>query len=196
MRTVRFLTALITLGLLPVMLFAQEEKLYVSVAKLDGTIMVERAKDQKKEALQTGSVVERGDIVTVHDKSWVILRSPKGDMIGLDSQTKATFDELFKAKSSGSRQSFFEVMAGNLVASLQRVRTVLSYDPKRSLFDAKFFDGRMIVIDSEGDQVFPFRYCKRIWDNGKMTQEDPLPLEEEDIQTFKDFWAGALPKVR
>jgi hypothetical protein len=176
--------------------------------------MVQRAKDGKVDALQTKEVVERGDIVTVYEKSWVILKSPKGDILGLDSLTHATFEEIFKggsdrqirmvlhkgdafikSKNSKSRQSFFEVAAGSVVASLQKARTRLTHDPKKGIFSASYFDGKMILIDASGEQKFPFRECKRVWENGKMTQEDPLPLDDKEILVYKNFLKGKIPKL-
>lgn len=216
MRITSILTVLMALTLLPSAgLAARVEKLHAAVVKVHGTVMVERAKNKKFEALQTKEIVERGDVVTVYEKSWVILKSPKGDILGLDGLTHVTFDELYKggsdrqirlnlhkgrlyikAKKSGSRQSFFEIAAGSVLASLQKVRTLIVYDPKKASLEVQYYVGKIKVIDSAGEQTFPFPECKRIWENGKLTQEDPLPLKEEEIYWFKEFFKGIIPAVR
>jgi hypothetical protein len=217
MRSFRIPAVLLALTLLSSVSQAREEKLYVDVHKMDGTIMVDRAKDQKKEALQTREVVERGDVVTVFEKSWVILRSPKGDLIGLEGPTKVTFEELYKggsdrqirmnlhygrtylrSRKAGSRQSYFEVSAGGCMVQLQKCKLLVSFEPKKSILEVQFHEGndKTMVVDSVGEKLFPFRECKRVWENGKTSQEDPAPLDEKEILAFKDFFKGTLPAVR
>jgi len=217
MRSFRLTAVLLTLCLLPAWVHSREEILHVNVQKMDGTIMVERAKNQKQEALQTREVVERGDVVVVYDRSWVILKSPKGDLIGLEGPAKVTFEELYKggsdrqlrlnlhhgraylrSKKAGSRQSFFEVSAGGCMIQLEKCRLLVDFEPKKNVLEIQFHDGneKTLVVDGVGEQRFPFRECMRVWENGRLTQEDPVALDEKDLIAFKGFFAGTLPKVR
>lgn len=217
MRSFRLIAALLILALVPAWAQSREEKLYLDVLKLDGTSMVSRAKDQKPEALQTKEVVERGDTLTVYEKSWVLLKSPKGDLVGVAGPAKVVFEEIYKGGSdrqlrillnqgnlylksvrAGSRQSFFEVAAAGLVVQLERCKLMVAHDPAKKRVEVQFHDGntKTLVVDAEGEQVFPFRECKRVWENGKMTAEDPLPLDAKEILAFKDFFQGHLPRIR
>src|ERR1700677_2893660 len=118
----------------------------MNVLKLNGTIMVEHADKTEPTALQTGSIVEKGDIITVYDDSWVILKTHRGDQIGLSGNTVVSIDEcymegpdrqirflvqkgtlLLHTNGDDSRQSFFEINMGNVVASIDDVQAIMSY---------------------------------------------------------------------
>src|SRR5258708_2928069 len=146
----------------------------MQVIRLDGTIMVQHADNTKPTALQTGSYVEKGDVITVYDGSWVILKDRQGDRIGLDGYTIVTLDECYiegpdrqirllvqrgtlflRTNNADSRQSFFEINTGAVVTSLRDLQAILSYDPdKSSLLDIKYIRGRINVIDQSHEETF------------------------------------------
>lgn len=203
----------------------------LTVEKLEGTAMVTRPEGKGEVALEHGEPVERGAVVRTYGKSWVILKSPKGDRVGIDADTETAFDEIFQsgpdrqlrillrggrlhlqAKASKSRQSFFEVHAGNLVVSPWKMRGTLTYLPEEGLFEVRFFGGdkpklksvdrqgevvvtvensqsTTKVIDASGEVYFPFP-SRRVWEGGSLVQEDPLPLEEGSETYFQDFFKG------
>src|SRR6185369_8080537 len=118
------------------------------VVKLSGTIMVQHADGSKPTPLQTGSTVEKGDVLKVYDKSWVILKTHWGDRVGLDGDTEVVLDEYYiegsdrqirlvlnrgtlflQTNGASSRQSFFEINTGNVVSSIGEVRAILQFDP-------------------------------------------------------------------
>jgi len=146
----------------------------MEVLKLDGTIMIQHADRSKPTALQTGAYVEKGDMITVYDQSWVILRDRRGDRIGLDGNTVVTLDEcsiegpdrqvrlllqkgiiFLRTNNADSRQSFFEINTGAVVTSLRELEAILSYDPdKSSLLDIKYIRGSINVIDQTHEETF------------------------------------------
>jgi hypothetical protein len=146
----------------------------MEVLKLDGTIMVQHADKTKPTALQTGGYVEKGDVITVYDQSWVILRDRRGDRIGLDGNTVLTIDECYiegpdrqvrlllqkgtvflRTNNADSRQTFFEINTGAVVTSLRELEAILSYDPdKSSLLDIKYIRGSINVIDQTHEETF------------------------------------------
>ncbi len=146
----------------------------MEVVKLDGTIMVHHADKTKPTALQTGSYVEKGDVITVYDQGWVILKDRRGDRIGLDGNTVLTLDECYiegpdrqirlllqkgtvmlRTNYADSRQSFFEINTGTVVTSLRDLHAIVSYDPDRSsLLDIKYIHGRINVIDPSHEETF------------------------------------------
>lgn len=90
-----FGTAVLVLALPASLFCASPTYNEASVDKLDGTVMVQHPDGAPPTALQTGSTVQKGDILTVYDKSWVILKTKKGDRIGLDSGTMIVLDEYY-----------------------------------------------------------------------------------------------------
>jgi hypothetical protein len=146
----------------------------MKVLRLDGTVMVKHADKSKPTALQTGSAIEKGDVITAYDQSWVILRDHRGDRIGIDGNTVVTIDECYiegperqirlllekgtlflRTNDADSRQSFFEINTGAVVTSLRDLEAVLSYDPAQSsLLDIKYIHGRINVIDQSHEETF------------------------------------------
>jgi hypothetical protein len=145
----------------------------MNVWKLSGTIMVQHADKTDPTPLATGSVVEKGDIVTVYDGSWVILKTRKGDKIGLDGNTVMTLDEcyfegpdrqvrllldrgtlLLETHGDDSRQSFFEINTGKVVTSIDEVKAILSFDAKNDTVDIKYIEGKIHVIDQTHEETF------------------------------------------
>ena len=188
------------------------EKNEMMVDKMDGTIMVLSPDDPKPVALQTFSTVEKGDVLTVYDKSWVILKNHKGDRIGIDSGTVVAIDEFFiqgpdrqvrlllqkgilhlKTNGSGSRQSFFEVNTGNVVTSVNEVQANLNYAGNKNLLSVQFFNGKMTVIDKDNEQKFKTEYVEHNWENGKMAEEEPVPVDELDKVNYNRFFDGEDP---
>lgn len=177
------------------------------VYRLEGTIMVQHPGDDKPTALQTGSTVEKGDILNVYDKSWVILKTHKGDRIGLDGGTSVVLDEyyiegpdrqirlilqkgnlLLKINGCNSRQSFFEINAGSVVTSIGEVNGILQYDPSKELFTAQYFSGKMSVIDKNNEQKFKEQHMEHHWQNGVMQEEEGVPVDELDVINFRKFF--------
>jgi hypothetical protein len=207
----------------------------VKVMKLNGTIMVQHADKSEPTPLQTGSVVEKGDIVTVYDNSWAILKDHRGDRIGLDGNTVVTLDECYlegpdrqirllldhgniylETNGDNSRQSFFEINSGKVVASINDVKAILSFDAKEDKVDIKYIEGDIHVIDLNHEETFriqqgeyngytknmdsptdpgvPQEHTEHTWTAGKMDQDDPIPMEEIDELNFRKFFDGE-PRV-
>jgi hypothetical protein len=204
----------------------------MDVFKLSGTIMVEHADNTDPTALQTGEVVEKGDVITVYGNSWVIFKSHRGDKIGLFENTVITVDECYiegpdrqirflvkkgtlylRTNGDDSRQSFFEINVGNVVASINNLEAVLSYDPSKNFLDVKYINGKIHVIDQNHDESFtiaqseyngstkseseanndsgiPEEHTEHTWLNGKMAEDEPIPLEEIDEINFRRFFDG------
>lgn len=190
---------------------ASEPVTDAKVQKLDGTIMVEHVDDAGKKtqyALATGGFVSRGDIVTVYDKSWVILKDGKGDLIGFAGPATAAFDELFKggpdrqvrillksgrcfikSKNAKSRQSFFEVHTGPLVSTLGSARAEFEVQPSANRVMISYFGGKLKTTDADGERKF-YIDSMRAWEKGRLTQGDPMALSEESVLNFKKFFEG------
>ncbi len=204
----------------------------MDVFKLSGTIMVEHADNTDPTALQTGEVVEKGDVITVYGDSWVILKSHRGDKIGLFENTVVTVDECYiegpdrqirllvkkgtlylRTNGDDSRQSFFEINMGNVVASINNLEAVLNYDPSKNFLDVKYISGKIHIIDQNHDESFtiaqseyngstksetdqsneegiPEEHTEHTWLNGKMAEDQPIPLEEIDEINFRRFFDG------
>ncbi|HTA76861.1 MAG TPA: hypothetical protein VK791_06880 [bacterium] len=204
----------------------------MDVYKLSGTIMVEHADNTDPTALQTGEVVEKGDVITVYDNSWVIFKSHRGDKVGLAGNSVVTVDECYiegpdrqirllvkkgtlylRTNGDDSRQSFFELNLGNVVASINNLQAVINYDPAKNFLDVKYIDGKIHVIDQNHDESFtitqneyngstkteteqnndsgtPEEHTEHTWLNGKMAEDEPIPLEEIDEINFRRFFDG------
>lgn len=179
------------------------------VLMLNGTVMVQKADGSKPYALQTGSTVEKGDTLTCYDQSWAILKTHKGDRIGLDGNTVVNIDEYyiegpdrqirfvlqkgtlyFKTNGCGSHQSFFEVNAGSVVASINDVHGILHYDPAKETFQAQYLVGKLTVIDKDHEEKFNVNHTEHSWVSGKMDKEDPDPVDELDVVNFNKFFDG------
>jgi hypothetical protein len=204
----------------------------MNVLKLNGTVMVEHADKTKPTALQTGSVVEKGDVITVYDDSWAVFKTRRGDKIGLDGDTLITIDEFYmegpdrqirllvqrgtlflQTNGDNSRQSFFEINMGNVVASINNLQAIMSYNPSKSFVDVKYIRGKINIIDQNREETFtihqgeynadtkseadygdhsgtPQEHMEHTWVNGKMAEEEPIPLEELDEINFRKFFDG------
>lgn len=179
----------------------------MNVEKLSGTIMVNHQDGSKPTALQTGSTVEKGDVVTVYDGSWVILKTHKGDRIGLQGNTVLTVDEyyiegpdrqirfllqkgtiLLRTNGCGSRQSFFEINSGSVVTSINDTHTILTYDATKEHLRAQHLDGKLSVIDKDNEQKFTENHTEHNWNNGKMAEEEAIPVDEVDVVNFNRFF--------
>ena len=177
------------------------------VDKLEGTIMVQRNDGSKPFALETGSTVQKGDTLTVYDKSWVILRTHKGDRIGVDGDTVVTIDEyyiqgpdrqirlilnkgslLLQTNGCGSRQSFFEINTGSVVCSIDDTHSILSYEPVKEHLKVQYFEGKLSVIDKDNEQKFKDMHTEHNWNSGKMSEEEPVPVDEVDVVNFNRFF--------
>ncbi len=202
-----FLITLLSLLLPPALFATRPTYNEANVEKLDGTIMVQHADGSKPTALQTGSTVEKGDIINVYDQSWVIIKTHKGDRIGIKGGSVVAIDEyyiegpdrqirlllqkgdlLLRTNGCGSRQSFFEVNTGNVVTSVNEVQATLGYLPAKNHLNVQYFNGKMTVIDKDIEQKFKTEYSEHNWENGKMTEEEPLPVDEMDKVNFDRFF--------
>lgn len=178
-----------------------------AVDKLDGTIMVQRNDGTKPFALETGSTVQKGDTLTVYDKSWVILRTHKGDLIGIDGGTAVVIDEyyiegpdrqirfilqkgslLLRTNGCGSRQSFFEINTGSVVSSVDDTHTILSYEPAKEHLKVQYFEGKLTVIDKDNELKFKEMHTEHNWENGKKSEEVAVPVDEVDVVNFNRFF--------
>ncbi len=90
------------------------------VDKLEGTIMVQKNNGSKPFALETGSTVEKGDTLTAYDQSWVILKTHKGDRIGMEGDTVMTVDEYYI--EGPDRQIRLILNKGTFAVENQRLR--------------------------------------------------------------------------
>ncbi|HVZ79387.1 MAG TPA: hypothetical protein VHE12_01150 [bacterium] len=181
----------------------------MTIDRLGGTIMDQPADGSKPYALGTTSVVNKGDVLTVYDQGWVILKTHNGDRIGLDGNTVAVVDEfyiegpdrqvrfllqkgtmLFKVNGRDSRQSFFEINTGGEVTSINDTRCILVYDPSAAALDVKFIAGKMTVLDKDNEEKFKVENSERTWKDGKMMAEDPTPLDQLDVVNFNKFFEG------
>jgi hypothetical protein len=168
----------------------------MSVWKLNGTIMVQHADKTDPTPLATGGVVEKGDVVTVYDGSWVILKSRRGDKIGLDGNTLMTLDECYfegpdrqvrlllqrgtlmlETNGDDSRQSFFEINSGKVVTSIDQVRAILSFDDKKDAVDIKYIEGKIHVIDQTHEETFRTQQSEY---NG-YTRSETSPTEDSGV---------------
>jgi len=207
------LAVLTVLSLLPPVFLGAKTFNEADVLMLDGTVMVQKADGSKPFALQTGSTVEKGDTLTCYDKSWVILKTHKGDRIGLDGNTVVNIDEyyiegpdrqirfvlqkgsmFFKTGGCGSHQSFFEINAGSVVASINDVHAILHYDPSKENFQAQYLVGKLTVIDKDHEEKFKVNHTENNWIAGKMEKEDPDPVDDVDVINFNKFFDGE-PRV-
>ncbi len=205
----RVLLLIASLSLLPVLQALAIAPNEAQVQKLDGTIMVEHVDEggnKSSVALGTKGVVTRGDIITIYDKAWVVLKDAKGDLIGFQGPAVAAFDELFKAgpdrqvrillksgtcyvksKNSKSRQSFFEVHTGPLVSVLASTRAQFSYKPEGNVVEIRYFGGKLRTTDADGERKF-YLDSRRVWEKGKLTQGDPMQLPDAATLDFKKFF--------
>lgn len=194
--------------LIPALLFSKSyTEAYID--KLDGTIMVQHADGSKPTALQTGSTVQKGDTITVYDKSWVIFKTHRGEKIGLDSNTVMSVDEYYyegpdrqvrlvlqkgsiflNVNNINSRQSFFEINTGSLVTSVNDAQSLLSYDKAKDSYKVQYFRGLVKVIDKNDEQNFSVQHTERYWEGGVMKAEEPKPVEELDYINYKKFLSG------
>lgn len=145
----------------------------MKVTKLSGTIMVQHDDGTDPTPLGTGSVVEKGDVITVYDGSWVILKTRRGDRIGLDGNTLVTLDECFfegpdrqvrlllkhgtillDTNGDDSRQSFFEIYTGKVVTSVNDVKAIINFDDQKDMVDIKYIEGKIHVIDLNHEETF------------------------------------------
>ncbi len=188
----------------------------MSVEKLNGTVMIQHADGSDPTALQTGSTVQKGDTLTVFDKSWVILKSHRGDRIGFDGDKGPTVvfvDEFFiegpdrqirfllqkgtlflKTNGCGSRQSFFEINAGSVVTSINNTRAILNFDPGQNQLKVQYLDGKMTVLDKNSEQVMSELHTEHQWKDGvlqdKGQEQGPEYMDELDSVNFSRFFDG------
>lgn len=207
-----FWTVALLIGLTAFPALAGASPLYkdAAVRMLDGTIMVQKTDGSPATALQTGSVVEQGDAVTVFDKSWVILKSRKGDQIGFYGDTLASFDQLnqeggdrdirillkhgtvmLKATDSSSQQSYFEIDTGSVVTSVGDSELIISYDPVKDHLEIRHIRGRISVFDKAGEHHFKTQGAIWDWDKGVLVRtDDPDLMDQLDIVNFNRFFNG------
>ncbi len=181
----------------------------LTIDKIEGTVMVQPADGSQPYAIQTGTTLQKGDTVTCYDKSWVILKSHRGDKIGVDSDSVMNIDEyylegpdrqirlvlqkgslLLETNGCGSRQSFFEINTGSVVTSINNTHSILSYDPAHESLSVKYFTGKLTVIDKDNEQKFSVEHSENSWVNGKMAKEEPDPVDEVDVVNFNKFFNG------
>ncbi len=183
-----------------------------AVDGLSGTIMVQPVNGSTPYALQTGSTVQKGDVLTCYDKSWVILRTHRGDRFGLEGDTVVNIDEyyiegpdrqirlvlqkgtlLFRTGGCNSRQSFFEVNTGSVVAAINDTRAILHYDPAKESLQAQYLSGKLTVIDKDNEEKFKTEDTENTWIEGKMVKAEPEPVDELDAVNFNRFFDGQDP---
>lgn len=148
----------------------------LDVNQVEGTIMVQPADGSNPYALQTGSTVQKGDTLTCYDQSWAILKTHKGDLIGLDGhdgQTTVNVDEYYiegpdrqirlvlqkgilmlKTNGCNSRQSFFEINSGAEVTAIGDCQAILTYDPSDEHLNVRYIRGKLSVIDKNNEHQF------------------------------------------
>ncbi len=175
-----------------------------AVVMLDGTVMDQPGDGSKPFALQTTSTVAKGDILTCYDQSWVILKTHKGDQIGVsgfDGPTVVSVDEYYiegpdrqirlvlqkgtlflKANNVGSPQSFFEINIGSVVASIGDTQAILSYDSSQSHLNVQYIRGKLTVIDKVKEHKFgvppnPGNHVVNIKDKNSIQQAENEDLE-------------------
>lgn len=201
------LTLLAVLSLLTPALLQATAYNEATIDKLNGTIMDQPADGSTPYALQTNSTVTKGDVLTCYDRSWVILKTHSGDRIGLCGNTCMVIDEyyfegpdrqirlilkngtlLLKTGGRGSAQSFFEINAGSVVASINDVHAILTYDPSDESFTAQYMVGKLTVIDKDHEEKFKANNTENTWIAGKMTKTDPDPVDELDSTNFNRFF--------
>jgi hypothetical protein len=181
----------------------------MQVYKLDGTIMVQRPKLEKPFPLQTGSFVQKGDTLTVYDGSWVILKTRRGDRIGLDGLTVAAIDDFYdggpdrivrlvlrqgnilvKSQNVSSRQSFFEIDMGSVVATVKDSKSSFHYDPSQLLAKAQYVEGEVKVVDKDDEQKMTVPRTKMTWKDGHAAEEKPSPMDDLDVLNLDKFLDG------
>lgn len=137
------------------------------VEYIHGTVELFEASSNTSTSLSSDSVVPRGAKIRVLDQSYLILKSPKGDKIGVDAGTEVDFDEIYasgpdrqlrlllrsgrlliQSKPSKSFQSYFEVHAGNIVFIPWKSKTILTRAPEENVFEVQFLGGDKPKIDS------------------------------------------------
>ncbi len=182
----------------------------MEVVSLQGTIMVQHPNNLPPTALMTGSTVEKGDILTCYDQSWVILKTHSGARIGLDGvsgPTVVSIDEFYlegpdrqirlilqkgalflKTNGYGSRQSFFEINTGSVVTSINDTQALLTYDPDQNLLSVQHMTGDLTVIDKDHEEKFKYAHSERHWNNGVMTEKEAVPLDELDVINYNRFF--------
>jgi len=181
----------------------------MGVLDLDGTTMVQHTDQEAPTALQTGSTVERGDQLKVHDGAWVIFKTRRGDRIGFSSGTEVAIEEMYfegpdrqiriilgkgsvflRTNNADSRQSFFEVQAGQQVISIGDCETRIDHDPSTQLVRVQYMHGKVRVIDPERETKFSVDDSEWSWSAGKKTSEEATTLEEESVLNFRRFFEG------
>lgn len=208
MRLQTFLILAASALLLPAVLFATTFN-EMTIDRIEGTVMVQPADGSKPYAIQTGTTLQKGDTISCYDKSWVILKTHRGDKIGVDSGTVMNIDEyyiegpdrqirfvlqkgslLLRTNGSGSRQSFFEINSGSVVTSINGTQSILSYDPAKESLMVKYFTGKLSVIDKDNEQKFQVDHSENSWQGGKMVRAEPDPVDEVDVVNFNKFFNG------
>ncbi len=181
----------------------------LTIDLIEGTVMVQPVDGSKPYAIETGSTLQKGDTISCYDKSLVILKTHRGDRIGLDSNTSVNIDEyylegpdrqirlvlqkgnlLLRTNGCGSRQSFFEINSGSVVTSIDATHSILSYDPAKESLVVKYFTGKLSVIDKDNEQKFKVEHSENSWQAGKMAKEEPDPVDEVDVVNFNKFFNG------
>ena len=181
----------------------------LTVDKIEGTVMVQPADGSKPYAIQTGTTLQKGDTLSSYDKSWVILKTHRGDKVGVDSGTVMNIDEyylegpdrqirlvlqkgtlLLRTNGCGSQQSFFEINTGSVVTSINNTHSILSYDPAKESLQVKYFTGKLSVIDKDNEQKFQVEHSENTWQSGKMAKAEPDPVDELDVVNFNKFFNG------
>jgi hypothetical protein len=187
-------------------------KTEAQVQDLDGTIMVQHPDQAAGTALQTGSTVEKGDDLKVYEGSWVILKTHRGDRIGLSAGTEVSVDEMYfegpdrqirlvlrkgslflRTNDSSSRQSFFEIQAGNQVLSIGDCEARLDLDPQTQRMRIQYLKGKVRVIDQEKETKFSTEHTEQFWDSGRKTEGEGAVLDEVAVLNFRRFFDGKPP---
>jgi hypothetical protein len=208
MRLQLFLVLAALALLLPVALSAKTFN-ELTIDKIEGTVMVQPVDGSKPYAIQTGTTLQKGDTISCYDKSWVILKTHRGDKIGMDSGTVMNIDEyylegpdrqirlvlqkgslLLRTNGCGSRQSFFEINSGPVVTSINNNQSILSYDPASESLVVKYLTGKLSVIDKDDEQKFKVEHSENTWKAGKMAKAEPDPIDEVDEVNFNKFFNG------
>jgi hypothetical protein len=179
------------------------------VYKLIGTVMVQHADGSKTTALETFDTVQKGDVITVYDESWVIFKTRRGDKFGLDGNTVLTIEEyyfggpdrqirlilqkgslLLKTNNVDSRQSFFEINTGSVVTSIGDTESIFTYDKAKDQLAVQYMRGKLKVIDKNEEQKFVYENTIHHWEAGVMKEVEAQPMDELDGINFKKFLNG------
>jgi hypothetical protein len=102
---------------------------------------------------------------------------------------------LLKTNNASSRQSFFEVNAGNQVVAVGKVETTLAFDPFNERLKVQYFTGKLSVIDRDNEHKFEIQHTETEWEKGKRLDADPQSVDELSFVNYNRFLRAEDPLV-